>query len=205
MNRLNARIVIGAALVLTGLLMLIERFGILPGLNSIVWGLIFIAGGVYFLYRFIQNTRFAWWAAIPAFALLGIGTESVLSSFLPAWGGFFFLSALGLGFFAVYLSDRSRWWAIIPGGVLISLASSAILSSAFGIWNGGSVALIGFGLTFLLVALLASLQWAWIPGTILLVLGALTGTPLRGLDSLIWPAALILGGLLLILQFARKH
>ncbi len=205
MNRVNARLWIGAALVVLGLLMLVERFGFLGGITSIFWGLIFAAAGAYFLYRFVNNMRSDWWAAIPAFALLGIGAESLLSRILPDWGGFFFLAALGLGFFAVYFADRQRWWAIIPGGVLITLAFIAVIPKVSGVGDTGGLVLIGFGLTFVLVALLASLQWAWIPGLILVILGAFIGTPWAGVANYVWPAALILGGLFLILQFARKH
>jgi len=205
MNRLNARIWIGALLVVFGLLMLVERFGLLRGATSIFWGLIFVAGGAFFLYRFVSNMRSEWWAAIPAMALLGLGAESLLSLILPQWGGFFFLGGLGLGFFGVYLADRQRWWAIIPGGVMLTLAFIAILPGAFGVQDSGGLVLIGFGLTFLLVALLASMTWAWIPGLILLVLGVFVGTPDAGWLNFFWPVALIVGGLLLILQFARKH
>jgi hypothetical protein len=205
MDRWTARVWIGAGLVVLGLLMLVERFGFLRGVTSLFWGLIFLAGGTYFLYRFVNNMRTEWWAAIPAFALLGIGGESLLSNLLPNWGGFFFLASLGLGFFAVYFSDRQRWWAIIPGGVLVTLGLSALLGDVFGMRETGGFFLLGLGLTFLLVALLASLQWAWIPGVVLLVLGALIGTPFAGAMNYLWPAALIVGGLMLILQFARKR
>jgi hypothetical protein len=205
MARLNLRFLIGGVLVATGLLMLLEQFKVLTGITGFVWGLIFAAAGVYFLYRFVTNMRSEWWAVIPAAALLGIGAESLLSRVLPAWGGFFFLGALGAGFFGVYFSDRQRWWAIIPGGMLVTLGFIAIMGSAFGVEDSGGLVLIGFGLTFLLVALLARLQWAWVPGLILVILGAFIGTPWQGMANYVWPAALILGGLLLILQFARKH
>jgi hypothetical protein len=205
MNRLSLRIWIGAALIVWGLLALVERLGILPGITSVVWGLLLIAAGGFFLYRFVSNMRSEWWAVIPAAAFLGLGAESLFSHILPDWGGFFFLTVLGLGFFAVYFADRQRWWAIIPGGVLVTIGFADLLDTAAGLGNTGGVVLMGFGVTFLLVALLASLQWAWIPGLILVILGAFVGTPLEGWSNYVWPAALILGGLLLILQFARKR
>jgi hypothetical protein len=57
----------------------------------------------------------------------------------------------------------------------------------------------------LLVAVLASMQWAYIPGVVLLVMGALLGTPFVGTLSFIWPAVLIIGGLILIFQFVRRN
>ncbi len=205
MNRWNASIWIGGGLVVLGLLMLLERFGLFRGVTSLFWGAIFLAGAGFFLYRFLQNMRGEWWAAIPGFALLGIAATILVSLVLPQLSGFFFLAALGVGFFVVYFARRDYWWAIIPGGVLITLGFVAVMSDAFGVSDSGGVLFLGFGLTFILVAVLTSMRWAWIPGIIMLVLGALIGTPFIGTANLLWPAALIIGGLLLIFQFARKR
>ena|SRR5512142_185073 len=204
MNRWNSRVWIGAGLVVLGLLMLLERFGLFHGVTSLFWGLIFLAGAGFFFYRFYNNMRSEWWAAIPAFALLGIAATILLSSVLPQWSGLWFLASLGVGFLCVYLSDRQRWWAIIPAGVLITLGFIAVMSDVFGVSDAPGVLFLGFGLTFVLVAVLAGMQWAWIPGIIMLVMGAVFGTPFLGGLNIIWPAALIVGGLLLIFQFARK-
>ncbi len=205
MNRWNFRIWLGAGLIVFGLLLLLERFGLFRGVTAIFWGAVFLAAGGYFLYRFAVNMQAEWWAAIPGFALVGIGAESLLSDVLSGWSGFFFLAALGLGFFAVYFSGRERWWALIPGGVLVTLGLISALADAFGGRDTGGLFFIGLGLTFFLVALLGSQAWAWIPGVVLLVIGALIGAPFAGALSFVWPAALILGGLLLILQFARRR
>ncbi len=205
MKPTSFRIWVGAGLVLLGMLMLFERFGLFRGITTYFWGLLFLAGGAYFLYRFANNMRGEWWAVIPGSALIGIGLQSFVPGVLGDWSGFLFLGALGLGFFAVYFSDRERWWAIIPGGVLITLGLTAALSDVFGVSETGGFFFLGLGLTFLLVAVLASLQWAWIPGVVMLVLGAVIGTPFVGSLNYVWPAALILGGLLLIFQFARRR
>ncbi|MGZ6316664.1 MAG: hypothetical protein ACXWNQ_05340 [Anaerolineales bacterium] len=205
MKQISFRIWIGAGLVLLGMLMLLERFGLFRGITNYFWGLLFLAGGAYFLYRFANNMRGEWWAVIPGSALIGLGLQSFVPGVLGDWSGFLFLGALGLGFFAVYFTDRERWWAIIPGGVLVTLGLTSALGDVFGVSETGGFFFLGLGLTFLLVAVLASLQWAWIPGVVLLVLGAVIGTPFVGSLNYVWPAALILGGLLLIFQFARKH
>ncbi len=204
MNRWNARVWVGAGLVVLGLLMLLERFGLFRGVTNLFWGALFLAAAAVFLYRFANNMRDEWWAAIPGFALLGISATIVLSMVVPQWSGFFFLAALGVGFLCVYLSGRERWWALIPGGILITLGFVAILNDVFGVSDAAGVLFLGFGLTFILVAVLASLQWAWIPGIIMLVMGAVFGMSSLGTMNLVWPAALILGGLLLIFQFARR-
>ncbi len=206
MKRLDFRILIGAALILLGVLMLLERIGIFHGASDFFWGVVFLAGGVYFLYRFANNMRGEWWAAIPGFALVGIGADSILPGFLGNWTGLFFLGFLGLGFFTVYFTARQeRWWALIPGGVLLTLGVTSVLSGIYGVPETGAVFFVGLGLTFLLVAVLTSAQWAYIPGIILLVMGAVLGTSFAGALNYIWPAALILAGLMLIYRFVRRQ
>ncbi len=202
MNRWNARIWIGAGLVVLGLLMLLERFGLFRGVATLFWGAVFLAGAAFFLYRFFLNANTEWWAAIPGFALFGIGATILLSIILPAWSGFWFLASLGVGFLCVYLSGHERWWAIIPAGILITLGFVAVIGDSFGGNGSAGVLFLGMGLTFILVALLTGMQWGWIPGIILLVMGGIFGT--FGDMTLLWPAALILGGLLLIFQFVRR-
>ena len=95
MNRINFRIFIGGALVLLGVLMLLQRFNIFSGAVDIFWGAIFLVGGVYFLYRFASDMRSEWWALIPGFALIGVGTSIVRPG---QWSGFSFLGFLGISF-----------------------------------------------------------------------------------------------------------
>ena len=205
MKRLDFRILLGAALVLLGILLLLDRFGIFHGAADLFWGVVFLAGGAYFIYRFADNMHGEWWAAIPGFALVGLGVESLLPRIFESWSGFFFLGFLGLGFLVIYLSGRERWWALIPGGVLLTLGFVSVLNNIFGGRETGGFFFLGLGLTFLLVAILASMQWAYIPAVILLILGALLGTPFVGALNFIWPTVLILGGLILIFQFLRHR
>jgi hypothetical protein len=204
MKRFDFRIILGAALILLGILMLLERLGLFHGASDLFWGVVFLAGGAYFLYRFANNMGGEWWAAIPGFALVGLAADSLLPRVFGNWGGLFFLGFLGLGFVAVYFSDRQRWWALIPGGVLLTLGFVSVLSNVYGGRETGGFFFLGLGLTFLLVAVLASMQWAYIPGVVLLVMGALLGTPFVGTLNFIWPIVLIFGGLVLIFQFMRR-
>ncbi|HUH96844.1 MAG TPA: hypothetical protein VLZ89_05765 [Anaerolineales bacterium] len=202
MSRTNLRFFIGGALILLGVLMLLQRLNIFSAALDIFWCLIFLAGGVYFLYRFALNNGDEWWALIPGCALLGAAASTVLPE---RWSGLAFLGLLGAGFFAVYLTGRQRWWAIIPGGVLVTLGFTAALTNMDGARQTGGFFFLGLGLTFLLVAVLASMPWAYIPGVILLLMGAALGyPPMAGALNYLWPAALILIGLLLILQFTRS-
>ena len=201
MNRSNVRVFIGGALVLLGVLMLLERLGVIRFAVAIFWGVLFFLVGAYFLYRFAVNGSREWWALIPGFALIGMGASALLPG---NWSGLAFLGFLGISFLAVYLNNRGRWWAIIPAGVLITLGVTAVLTDAYNVQGTGGIFFLGLGLTFLLLAVLASLQWAYIPGVVLLLMGVLLGySQFTGLINYVWPAALILVGLLLIFQFTR--
>src|ERR1700690_346412 len=101
MNRINFRILIGGALILLGVLMLLQRFNIFNSAIDIFWGVVFLAGGIYFLYRFALDMRGEWWALIPGFTLIGIGASAVLPG---RWSGLSFLGFLGISFLAIYVS-----------------------------------------------------------------------------------------------------
>jgi hypothetical protein len=205
MKRLDFRLLIGVGLVLLGALMLLERAGIVRGLVNVLWGVVFLLGAAYFMHRFAVDMHGSWWAAIPAFALAGLAAEDLVPAALGNWHGLLFLGTLGAGFFAVYVSGRQRWWAIIPGGVLITLGVIAVLADRFGAPETGAFLFVGLGVTFLLVAILSRMRWAYIPATALLALGALLGTTYGSAFGLLWPAALILAGLIVILRFARHQ
>ncbi len=206
MKRIDWRIVLGGMLVLGGLFGILEQLNVLQDASGIFWGLVFAAGGAGFLYIFLTN-RENWWAVFPAFALLGLALSSFLPSSLEGWGGLAFLGTLGLGFWLVYFTGRENWWAIIPGGVLVTLGVVSALEDVTDMETGG-VFFLGLGLTFLLVALLPGprqMAWAFIPAAVLVVMGLLMGTPFVGLTEFVWPAALIVGGILLIFFYFRRE
>ncbi|HTX92563.1 MAG TPA: hypothetical protein VMC09_15225, partial [Anaerolineales bacterium] len=118
-KRFDYRILAGAALILGGILMLLDKTGILKGATSYFWaGLLGIIAAIFLYWFFVEPNR--WWAAIPGFTLAGLAVSSLLFAF-PAWGGMAFLVGIGAGFWAVYLRRRQQWWAIIPGGVMVTL------------------------------------------------------------------------------------
>lgn len=203
MRRTNFRVILGGALIFLGLLMLLERVGILRGATDVFWGVLLLAAGAFFLYRFATAPQAEWWAAIPGSALVGLGLQSLLPRSLEAWDGLFFLGLLGLGFWAVYFTGRDRWWAIIPGGVLVTLGSVSVLGNLFGDAQTGGFFFLGLGLTFLLVAVLAAMQWAYIPAAVLILMGVVLGTPFSGALDYVWPLVLVGAGLILIYRFYR--
>lgn len=208
MKRYDPRIVIGTLLILAGGLGFLQAFGFLRNASDIFWGLVFLAAGGIFLFMFASGfASGGWWAAFPGFVLAGIGVLILLPDSLEDLGGAVFLGAIGLSFWLVYLSGRERWWAIIPGGVLVTLATVTLTDTLFrGGDAGGGIFFLGLALTFLLVALLAGMRWAYWPAGVLGVLGAFLFFQSQVfLLSYIAAAALIVVGAFIILRSLRSQ
>jgi len=203
MKRFDYRILIGAALILGGILMLLDKTGVLKGATDFFWaGLLAIGAGIFLFWFF--NDRSKWWAAIPGFTLAGMAASTLLLDRV-GWGGLAFLGGIGVGFWAVYLRQRAQWWAIIPGGVLLTLGFTSALTEAFNVVETGGVFFVGLGLTFLLVALLAKMKWAFIPAAVLLLLGFFLGTPFVGVLEYAWIGILLIAGIVLVISAVRSN
>ena len=106
----------GALLIVVGVVLLLGSLGVLGGLVPFIWGLLFGAAGVVFLYVFLRRHD-NWWAIYPAMALLGVGSVIVINAAAPpggaAWSGGLLLAFLALAFWIVYLRLRDAWWPLI--------------------------------------------------------------------------------------------
>ena len=206
MKRFDPRLWLGILLVLGGVLALLDTMGLISNAGGIFWGLIWGAGALVFFYMLVSGAH-NWWAAFPAFTLLGLAAQSFLPESLSRFDGLVFFAGISLAFWWVYFGDRrGRWWAIIPGGVLLTLGAVSSLDDVSGFDSGGLV-FLGLGITFLLVALLpggGGRSWALIPGVILVLFGALLGFSTGNLTDYVWPAVLIVLGGFFVLRFFRK-
>jgi hypothetical protein len=63
---------------------------------------------------------------------------------------------------------------------------------------------VGLGLTFILVGLLAKMNWAFIPAAVLLLLGFFLGTPFVGVMEYIWIGVLLVAGGVLVISAVHK-
>jgi hypothetical protein len=203
MKRFDYRILIGAVLILGGILMLLDQTGVIKGATDFFWAGILAIGALIFLVWFFSD-RSKWWAAIPGFTLAGM-VGSVLLLDRIGWGGLALLGGIGLGFWAIYITSHDRWWAIIPGGVLITLGMVSVMSDAYGVVDSGGVFFVGLGITFVLLALLARMKWAFIPAAVLLLLGFFLGTPFVGVLEYIWIGVLLLLGVILVISAIRSN
>jgi hypothetical protein len=212
MKRFDVRAIGGILLIIVGILLLLQNFGILRIVVALIWSLIFGVGGLVFLYMFLTN-RTQWWAVIPGFALLGLAALIALDQFLPRigdiLGGTIFLGGIGLAFWVIYFLHREHWWAIIPGGVMFTLALVTVASYVLGgDWAGG-VFFLGLGATFGLLYFVPTphgrMKWALIPAAVLLVMGVLITAVATGGLAFLGGAVLILVGLYFLFRMFRSR
>ena len=201
-KRIDPAIFGGLVLILVGALYLLQTMGVLQDVGDVFWGVIFLAAGALFLFAYFTGS---WWAVIPGCVLAAIGVLILLPDSLEEFGGAVFLGGIALAFWVVYFSSmHERWWAIIPAGVLTTLAVVTFLPDMVGGVATGSFFFFGLAVTFLLVALLAKMSWAYYPALALVIVGLLVLLALGDIANYIWAAALILGGGYLMYRSFRR-
>ncbi len=201
-KRIDPAIFGGLVLILVGALYLLQTMGVLQDVGDVFWGVIFLAAGALFLFAYFTGS---WWAVIPGCVLAAIGVLILLPDSLEKFGGAVFLGGIALAFWVVYFSStHERWWAIIPAGVLTTLAVVTFLPDMVGGVATGSFFFFGLAVTFLLVALLAKMSWAYYPALALVIVGLLVLLALGDVANYIWAVALVLGGGYLIYRSFRR-
>ena len=211
MKILESRIFWGGLLVLAGVLFLLQNLGLFR-IGELFWVVLLALGALFFLSIFLQN-KANWWALIPGLTLISVGIIVLINWISPdrgeRWSGSIILAGIGLSFALIYLVARQNWWAIIPAGVLFTLAVIAGLEEFFPALGTAGLFFLGLGLTFALVALLPNpqgdLRWAWIPGGILLLVGAIFLVAGGNLLVYVWPVILILAGGMFIVRALRTR
>ena len=211
MKWITSRVFWGLLLIAGGVIFLLENLNILE-VGGLFWAVLFAIAGLVFLTVFIGD-RQHWWALIPGIILLAIGSLIFLDAVSPQaterLGGVIVLGGIGLAFLIVYLVNRANWWALIPAGVMFTLAAVALLEGTMSDFETGGIFFLGLGLTFLLVALLPTpdgyMRWAFVPAGVLLLIGILMTAALTQVINIVWPLALILAGLFLVLRAFRSR
>jgi uncharacterized membrane protein HdeD (DUF308 family) len=203
---LQSRVLWGVLLIVAGVMFLIQAIFNIQ-LGTIFWGLLFILAGIFFFMVYF-NDRQNWWAIIPGCTLAGIGISSLLSGLFPSLpdpvSGAFVLGGIGVSFAWVYFNDRRNWWAIIPAGVMLTLVAVTVLGDLVTGTGTAGILFIGMGITFAVLAMVNTpagpLRWAWIPAGVLFVMGLVFIATAGQFAVYILPAALILGGLVLLVR-----
>ena len=166
-------------------------------------GALFLGGiGLSFWVVYFTSRTERWWALIPAGVLTALAVMIVVAQRFEDIGGAIFLGGIGLSFFAVYFTDRiERWWALIPAGVLITLAGVTIAAEHFGEFQTVGFFFLGLAATFLLVALLADMSWAYWPALVLGIMGFLGIASLLDIANYLWAVALIGAGAFILFKY----
>ncbi|GAA4349343.1 hypothetical protein [Microbacterium rhizosphaerae] len=212
MKRLTVRIALGVLVLLAGILMLLEALHV--PLFPAAWAVVSGAAGLTFGYVFVTERR-SWWAAIPAGALLGVATATLMDldqGGLAQWTRVPLLAGISVGFWAVYLRDHSHWWSLIPAGILLTLSIVSALPAAVGAAATGAIFLLGAALTFVLVAVAPAEAgrrwWAWFPAGALAIsaLAVLaSAAQLLTVVNVLWPLAVIGAGAFLVWRAIRAR
>ncbi len=168
-------------LILGGVFLLAQNFGLLGELSVPVWSVLFAGLGILFLLNFVTDMA-QWWSLIPGCILLGLGAVT-LGAELDVQGellGSLMLFSIGLPFLLIYLVQTARgqkdfWWALIPGGILIFMGLVVLAAARVPGEVIGTVMMWGIALPFVWVYLTDRPKnwWALIPGGVMLVIGAM--------------------------------
>ncbi len=211
MGSINAKLVGGVALIFLGGILLLQNNGFLhPG--DLIWGLIFLFGGILLISLFMNN-RGNWWLLIPGYIFLGISCLFILGFFFPQTeeviGGSIFLAAIGLAFINIYIVEKQNWWAIIPAGVLLTISIVVGLDYWLKDIEVGGILFFGMGITFAALPLLpipqkTEMKWAWIPAGVLFMIGLIIIGISHGVIQIIGSFLLILLGIFFIIRTFRK-
>jgi hypothetical protein len=206
MRWLASRVFWGILLIAGGIIFLLQNLNLIA-FGDLFWTVAFGLVGLAFLSVFLSDRR-QWWALIPALVLFAIGAVILIDFAFPAVSGqlvgLIFLGGIGLSFILVYLVNRENWWAIIPGGVMLTLAVVTLVSNTASGFDTGGIFFLGIGLTFAVLGILPTqqgqLRWAFIPATVLILMGLILMAAFSSLVNYIWPVVIILVGLYLIFR-----
>ena len=218
MKSANASIIAGVVLIALGVLLLLDRLGVMDT-AAFVAPLIFAAVGVLFLSLFVRR-RENWWAAIPGSVFLGLAAVIITTQLTGgAWGAAFLFLFMGAGFAAVFLREPGNWWALIPSGVMFTLAGIVALPQELQGTPTAAILFLGLAATFGVLSLVPvrvdeasdhpeRMKWPLIPAGILTVMGlifVLQATALLIPADFAFPAVMILAGAALVVYAYLAH
>jgi hypothetical protein len=175
--------------------------------GNLIGALVMYALALPFLVIYLRN-RSLRWALILTIVMAVVGTIPLLATLIGGdWLGAIVMLLFSLPFFFVFFRWQEHWWALIPAGVFASIGLVVILGMLVpgdqpvfeGLLNG--ILLLGFALTFGALWLLGGTRptaWARYPAIGLFIAAVVAGFS-GGNSNLFWAAALLAGGLVLVI------
>ena len=201
-----APLIIGGALILFGILFLLNNFNILDiSVGSVFAGIFALAGLIFLIVFFLDCEQ--WWALIPGFVMMGVGATILVGEYLTLRGvdiaGAVMLVFIALPFWIIYFLKRDFWWALFPAGGMTSIAAMTLIPGKYGDLDV-SVMFFGWAGTFLLVYFLAKQKWAIWPTLGLLVMAIAFLAGAFDVFGYLWPVVIIGAGAYMIYRAMRK-
>ena len=168
----------GGVLILTGVLLLVNRF---VELSPWIWAA-FLAGaglGAFGLYLADRSDGLVLLASYLLWAIAGL-IALVPPGFLRDEAvACYVLLAIALPFLAIYSRDRARWWALIPAYPLLVVSGAIGLAKAglFGDDLVSAFVVLAIAIPFFVIyARDRKRWWALIPGVVLAAIGLSIGS-----------------------------
>ena len=137
----------------------------------------------FFVVYMNDRTRH-WWALIPAGVMFFLTLIVLMSTTVRGeWIGAFFLFAVALSFFVVYLNNRTRQWALLVAYILFVLSIAPAMSSFGGDVPAyfGTIFLLAVALPFFVVYFRSNDNWwAIIPAGVMTTLAVVATLGIAG-------------------------
>ncbi len=197
----------GGLLIVFGVLALLET---VTNLNAWVWVAVLTTGGLvgFSVYAMDRTEK---WLLIISYAMLavaGLLTFLTLGVLVDSYVATFVLLAIAFPFLVAFLLNRTNWGLLIPFYVLLVIGIMVPLLE-LGVLNDTLIAtyvLLAIAIPFFIVYIRNTKNWwALIPGGILAVIGIAFLIAETAVEY-IFPAALIVGGILIVVrQFTKKE
>jgi len=169
-NKLSINLIIGSALVLIGVLSLLDNLRIIYVDGQIVASLLFLGVGLVFFYQFAQKKSTGYLIAASIFTFIGLVTYlETIPGFDDGYFGVIFLWGIAALFAYGFLRDHAKWGFMIPAGIFFTLGCIAWFDMIRFVDDDilGSFFFLGLGLTFGFLYLIRNennkLDWAKVP------------------------------------------
>jgi len=133
----NSKYILGAILVIIGILMVSGKMGILTSwLVNLTWPMMFVAIAFFFFLGYLSRRPFGTGFLVPAGIFFTLGVTFLLGeifSYNLVWPAF--IAAPAVGLLLLYLFGERSPGLLVPIGILFTIAGTCFLSALFNLWG----------------------------------------------------------------------
>jgi len=134
----NSKHILGAILVIIGILTISGNIGILTlnWLANLTWPMMFVAIGFFFFLGYLSRRPFGTGYLVPAGIFLTLGVAFLLGEILTyrlVWP--LFIASPAVGLLLLYLFGSRSPGLLVPIGILFTIAGTCFLSELFNLWG----------------------------------------------------------------------